>query len=122
MNNIQRIRLLLMKFSQAWVACLIAMGGGVSIYHMTVAAKTGFVSIVGVLATSYLPDAYRTPKSNIVFTFFTTFIGDIIVVPTHYGPIWMEAFVTGSIASVFAFLFCRFKEYRTRPSLTSNKY
>ena len=66
MSNIQRIKLALMKFSQAWVACLIAMAGGVSLYHMTVAAKTGCVSSVGVLATSYLPDAYRTPMFNIV--------------------------------------------------------
>ena len=111
MSTIQRIKLALMKFSQAWVACLIAMAGGVSLYHMTVAAKTGCVSSVGVLATSYLPDAYRTPKNNIVFTFFTTFIGDIIVVPTHYGPVWMEAFVTGLLASLFAFLFFRIKSF-----------
>ena len=111
MNTIQRIKLALMKFSQAWVACLIAMAGGVSIYHMTVAAKTGLVSSVGVVATSFLPDAYRTPKNNIVFTFFTTFIGDIIVVPTHYGPVWMEAFVTGALASLFAYLFFRIKSF-----------
>ena len=105
MTTIHRLKLALMKFSQAWVACLIAMAGGVSLYHMTVAAKTGFVSSVGVLATSYLPEAYRTPKSNIVFTFFTTFFGDILVVPTHYGPVWMEAVVTGLLASLFAYLF-----------------
>ena len=105
MRSIQRIKLALMKFSQAWVACLIAMGGGVSIYHMTVAAKTGFVSSVGVVATSYLPDAYRTQKSNIAFTFFTTFFGDILVVPTHYGPVWMEAVVTGLLATLFSWIF-----------------
>ena len=105
MRPITRAKLALMKFSQAWVACLIAMGGGVSLYHMTVAAKTGFVSSCGVMVTSYLPEAYRTPRSNIVFTFFTTFIGDIIVVPTHYGPVWAEAVVTGGIASLFAYLF-----------------
>ena len=81
------------------------MGGGVSLYHMTVAAKTGFVSSCGVMVTSYLPEAYRTPISNITFTFFTTFIGDILVVPTHYGPVWMEALVTGSLASLFAAMF-----------------
>ncbi len=111
MSTIQRIKLALMKFSQAWVSCLIAMAGGVSLYHMTVAAKTGLVSSVGVVATSYLPDAYRTPKSNIVFTFFTTFIGDIIIVPTHYGPVWMEAVVTGLLASLFSFLFFRIKSF-----------
>ena len=105
MRPIQRTKLAFMKFSQAWVACLIAMGGGVSIYHMTVAAKTGFVSSVGVVATSYLPDAYRTPRSNVVFTFFTTFFGDILVVPTHYGPVWMEAVVTGLLASLFSLIF-----------------
>ena len=105
MRPITRAKLTLMKFSQAWVACLIAMAGGVSLYHMTVAAKTGFVSSVGVVATSYLPDAYRTPKSNIVFTFFTTFFGDILVVPTHYGPVWMEAMLTGLLASLFAAMF-----------------
>ncbi len=111
MSTIQRIKLALMKFSQAWVACLIAMAGGVSLYHMTVAAKTGLVSSVGVVATSYLPEAYRTPRSNIVFTFFTTFFGDILVVPTHYGPVWMEAVVTGLLASLFAFLFFRIKSF-----------
>ena len=111
MSTVHRIKLALMKFSQAWVACLIAMAGGVSLYHMTVAAKTGLVSSVGVVATSYLPDAYRTPKNNIVFTFFTTFIGDIIVVPSHYGPVWMEAFVTGLLASLFAYLFFVVKSF-----------
>ena len=105
MRPITRVKLALMKFSQAWVACLIAMGGGVSLYHMTVAAKTGFVSSCGVMVTSYLPEAYRTPVSNITFTFFTTFIGDILVVPTHYGPVWMEALVTGALASLFATMF-----------------
>ena len=105
MRPIQRVKLALMKFSQAWVACLIAMAGGVSIYHMTVAAKTGLVSSVGVVATSYLPDSYRTVKNNMVFTFGTTFVGDIVVVPTHYGPVWMEAFVTGLLAAVFALMF-----------------
>ena len=78
------------------------MNGGISLYHATVAAKTGGVSAVGVLATSFLPNAYQNWKFNLVFTFGTTFVGDIIVVPTHYGPVWMEALVTGLLASAFA--------------------
>ncbi len=97
-----RFSLSTLKFCQAWLACILAMNGGISLYHATVAAKTGGVGAVGVLATSYLPDAYKTWKSNLVFTFGTTFVADIIAVPTHYGPVWMEATVTGLLASVFA--------------------
>ena len=97
-----RLSLSAIKFCQAWIACILAMNGGISIYHAIVAAKTGGVGAVGVLITSYLPEAYKNWRSNIVFTFGTTFVGDIIVVPTHYGPVWMEAFVTGLLASVFA--------------------
>ena len=100
MNN--RFSLTTLKFCQAWLACILAMNGGISLYHATVAAKTGGVGAVGVLATSYLPDAYKNWKSNLVFTFGTTFVGDVVVVPTHYGPVWMEALVTGLLASLFA--------------------
>ncbi len=84
------------------MACIIAMNGGLSIYHATVAAKTGLVSATGAWITTVVPGSYRDWKSNVVFTFFTTFIGDILVVPTHYGPVWMESLVTGLIASAFA--------------------
>ena len=97
-----RYTLSTLKFCQAWLACILAMNGGISLYHATVAAKTGGVGAVGVFVTSFLPNAYQNWKSNLVFTFGTTFVGDIIVVPTHYGPVWMEALLTGLIASLFA--------------------
>ena len=97
-----RLGLSTLKFCQAWFACILAMNGGLSLYHATVAAKTGGVSAVGVLATSFLPNAYQNWKFNLVFTFGTTFVGDVVVVPTHYGPVWMEALVTGLLASAFA--------------------
>jgi len=97
-----RYTLSTLKFCQAWMACILAMNGGISLYHATVAAKTGGVSAVGVFVTSFLPDAYQNWKFNLVFTFGTTFIGDIIVVPTHYGPVWMEALITGLLSSAFA--------------------
>ena len=99
-----RLKLSTIKFCQAWVACIIAMNGGISIYHATVAAKTGLVSATGAWITTVVPGSYRDWKSNVVFTFFTTFIGDILVVPTHYGPVWMEATVTGALASLFAIM------------------
>ena len=111
MRSIQRTKLAFIKFSQAWVACLITMAGGVSPYHMIVAAKTGLVGSVGVLATSFLPDAYRTTRSNMVFTFGTTFVGDIIVVPTHYGPVWMEATLTGLVAALFTLVFHHVRKF-----------
>ncbi len=114
MKNLDRGKLTLIKFCQAWLACIIAMNGGISLYHATVAAKTGGVGAIGVLATSYLPEAYRNWKSNLVFTFGTTFVGDIIVVPTHYGPVWMEAFVTGLLASVFSLMFFQIKRMYVR--------
>ena len=97
-----RYTLSTLKFCQAWLACILAMNGGISLYHATVAAKTGGVSAIGVFATSFLPSAYQNWKSNLVFTFGTTFVGDILVVPTHYGPVWMEALLTGLLASAFA--------------------
>lgn len=102
MRNFERVRLIILKFSQAWASCIICMGGGLSLYHATVAAKTGLVGGVGVLATSFLPGAYRNWKSNLALTFSTTFIGDIIVVPTHYGYFWTEALCTGIVACLFS--------------------
>ena len=97
-----RLKLTLIKFCQAWGACIIAMNGGISPYHAIVAAKTGAVGAVGTIATTYIPDSYRNWRSNLAFTFGTTFVGDIIVVPTHYGPVWMEAMATGLLASTLA--------------------
>ena len=76
-----RYTLSTLKFCQAWIACILAMNGGISLYHATVAAKTGGVGAVGVFITSFLPNAYQNWKSNLVFTFGTTFVGDIIIVP-----------------------------------------
>ena len=90
------------------------MNGGISLYHCSVAAKTGLVGGIGVLLTSYLPQSYSNLRSNLAFTFGTTFIGDIIVVPTHYGPVWMEAFVTGSIASLLALILFQTKRMYVR--------
>ena len=96
------VKLVSLKFTQAFWACIICMGGGISLYHMGVAAKTGLVGSAGVFLTSFLPDSYTNWRSNLTFTFFTTFIADIIIVPTHYGPVWMEALCTGLFASLFA--------------------
>ncbi len=98
------IKLVGIKFCQSFWACIFCMGGGISLYHIIVASKTGMVGAIGVFGTSFLPNAYVNWKSNLVFTFFTTFIGDIIIVPTHYGPVWMEALCTGMLASGFAAL------------------
>lgn len=99
-----RIKLVGIKFLQSFWACIFCMGGGISIYHITVASKTGLIGAIGVFGTSFLPESYSNWKSNITFTFFTTFIADIIIVPTHYGPIWMEALCTGILSSIFAAL------------------
>ena len=109
-----RLKLSTIKFCQAWMACIIAMNGGLSIYHATVAAKTGLVSATGAWITTIVPGSYRDWKSNVVFTFFTTFIGDILVVPTHYGPVWMEATVTGLLASLFAIMTIGVRHYYRR--------
>ena len=102
-----------MKFCQAWMACIIAMNGGISLYHATVAAKTGLVSATGAWITTIVPGSYKDWKSNVVFTFFTTFIGDILVVPTHYGPVWPEATVTGLLASLFAIMTIGVRHYHS---------
>ena len=85
-----KTKLLLLKFSQAWISCIICMGGGLSLYHATVAAKTGLVGAVGVYITSFT--IHIVIEKVIAFTFFTTFIGDI-----KYGPVWMEAYWWNSV-------------------------
>jgi len=104
-----KTKLLLLKFSQAWTSCIICMGGGLSLYHATVAAKTGLVGAMGVYVTSFIPNSYSNRNSNLAFTFFTTFIGDIIIVPTHYGPVWMEAFLTGVTAVLISLIMTMIK-------------
>ena len=111
---LSNIKLSALKFCQAWVACILAMNGGLSIYHATVAAKTGLVSATGVWLTTAVPGAYKNWKSNVAFTFFTTFLGDIFVVPTHYGPVWMEACLTGLLASMFAIMTIGTRHYFRR--------
>ena len=93
------------KFSESWLACLLTMVQGditaLTIKHAFVASKTGLI-----MATAYLISRLFTNKQSVyldvLLTGILTALADLIVHPTHFGPFYAEAVVTGVGAAFLA--------------------
>ena len=103
----ERLKLWLEKFGEAWTACALCMvQGDLSVFtlnHAITASKTGTLTGFAILVASFLP--WSSPMIGIWLTGLFTAIADIIVHPSHFGPEWMESVVTGFGAMMLAFLF-----------------
>lgn len=98
------------KFSQTWIACAVAMVQGdlsvLTVKHALIAAKTGIISafFIGLIAVVF----GRVNKWVMIWALgAATMVADLIIHPTHFGPVWMEALVTsiGAMALAIAFDF-----------------
>ena len=75
--------------------------------HFQVAAQTGALTAIAYYVTLML--GIRFPYMPVFLTGLFTAVADIIVHPTHFGPEWMEALVTGLGAMFLAFVYERVK-------------
>ena len=95
------------RFTEAWLSCLLVMVQGdvlaLTLKHSIVAAKTGLLAAIG-SAFCVLVIGRPTQTQNAIAIGAFTAIADYIVHPTHFGPHWAEAVVTGVGASVLALL------------------
>ncbi len=94
------------KFGEAWVPCMLAMTQGdlsvVTWKHVTVAYTVGIRTAIFYSFCVLLLGTIK-PAQSIVLTGFLTFIADLATHPTHFGPFWLEALVTGLGASAMCF-------------------
>ena len=94
----QSLQIWATKFSQAWTACMMAMVQGdvtkLSLDHAVTASKTGALAGIGfVLAISVCKN--KNKWVGVWLTGLVTMFADILIHPTHFGPSWAEATVTG---------------------------
>ena len=114
----EKVMIVAERFGQAWTACMVAMVQGdltvLSLYHAKIAAKTGIVTGVAMLVASFVP--WEEIRRNKWFTTFLvglfTTAADLWNHPTHFGPAWAEAAVTGVGAMILAVLYERVMERR----------
>jgi hypothetical protein len=106
---LKKVKLLVEKFTQAWTACMICMVQGdlasLTLSHAFTASKTGTLTGVAMVVASFLP--WDNKWIGIFLTGLFTMIADIIIHPTHFGPQWLEAVVTGFGAMILALIYSR---------------
>ena len=104
------------KFGEAWVPCMVAMTQGdlsvVSWSHVVTAYHTGIRAAIAYSVCCLLLKKVTAVRSAILIGFFT-FISDLVTHPTHFGPVWSEALVTGCGATAIALLVDNFRSRMT---------
>ena len=104
---LEKCKLWTQKFSEAWIACLLAMVQGdltvVSIQHAITAAKTGFLAGTAIVLTLVLIKKQNRWLTAWI-TGFLVMCADIVVHPTHFGEVWTEAAVTGIVAALIGLI------------------
>jgi len=100
------------KFGEAWLPCMVAMTQGdlsvVTWKHVVIAYTVGMRTAV-FYSTVLLFLSNPTRLQSVVLTGFLTFVADLATHPTHFGPFWMEAFVTGCGASAICLFVDKFR-------------
>lgn len=103
---------------------MVAMTQGnlsiISWHHVIVAYNTG---IKAAIAYSICCLFFKkvTPVNSAVFIGFFTFLADLITHPTHFGPSWLEALVTGCGASAIALLVESFRSRMIKSQSKKNE-
>lgn len=105
----QRVKLWLQKFGEAWTACLLCMVQGdlsvITLSHAVTAAKTGLGASTAIVVASLVGKAWMDGYRLVWLTGLFTALVDIMVHPTHFGHEWAEAVLTGVVAMALAFIF-----------------
>ena len=109
----QKVSLFTEKFGEAWLACLLAMVQGditvISWYHAFVASKTGALTGIAIVLTSFFK-RIDNMWGAACMTGVVTAIADIMIHPTHFGPEWAEAVVTGIGAGALCIIYHNFRK------------
>jgi len=95
------------KFGEAWLACLLTMVQGdisvLTLKHAYIASKTGTITALAFLIAA-LAFKKRSLYLDVLLTGTLTAVTDSMVHPTHFGPFYAEAVVTGIGAALLAVL------------------
>ena len=108
----KKLKLLAEKFSEAWTACMLCMVQGdltvISLHHAITASKTGIIAGIAVVIASYW-NRIDNKYGLIWATGVLTTLADFSIHPTHFGPEWAEAVVTGIGAAGLAWILSKRK-------------
>lgn len=102
-----KIKPLLENVSESTAACLVTMVQGnvlaIGLSHWLIASQTGIIA--GLVATAAIV-ATRTDKRWLVSVFLgvTTAVVDFFMHPGSFGPVFMEAVVTGAGAALLSYV------------------
>ena len=109
-----KLKLLAEKFSEAWTACMLCMVQGdltvLTLNHAYTASKTGIIAGIAIVLASYW-NKVNNKYGLIWLTGVLTTFADLIIHPTHFGPAWAEAVVTGFAAAFLAWVLSK-KNYK----------
>lgn len=101
----EKFKLALQKFGEAWTACSIMMVQGdftvFTIKHGLTAAKTGSIAAILLVFTSY----FVALQNRFVMAWMTgvmVSLADIVIHQTHFGMHWHEAVLTGLGAAMLS--------------------
>ncbi len=101
------------KFSEAFTACGLAMVQGditiLSLGHVGVASKVGFITGLACVIASFIKWNYK--YLSLFLTGLFTMIADYLIHHSHYSGQYTEAILTGFCAMFIAYLFE--KQYKT---------
>jgi len=104
---VNKLKLWATKFGEAWTACMMVMVQGdvtvLTINHAITASKTGALAGLGFVAAVHICKN-KNKWVGVWMTGMATMLADLIVHPTHFGPSWTEALVTGIGAAALCYL------------------
>jgi len=104
---VNKLRLFVEKFGEAWTACMLMMVQGdvtvLTLNHALTASKTGVITGVSFVITSLFA-SINNKWANAWLTGLLTMVADIVAHPTHFGPQWLEASCTGLGAAILCYL------------------
>ena len=103
----EKLKLLAEKFGEAWTACMVCMVQGdltvLTLNHAYTASETGIIAGTAIVISSYW-DKVNHKYGLIWMTGILTAMADFIVHPTHFGPDWAEAVITGIGSGLLAWV------------------
>lgn len=104
----KKLKLLIEKFGQSYLACLFAMVQGdlgvLTLGHFIVAGRTGIITGFAYMITSY-SKFIRSDFTAIWLTGLFTILADRISHPSHFGGAHRESILTGIIAMIMALIY-----------------
>ena len=103
----QKIKLFLTPFCKATPACLLVMVQGniwlATIGHLQKAVETGLITGLGVLIFSLFTHRWFSNRYAVAgITGGMCFVADLLVHPSHFGGVSIEAIVTGAFTGLIS--------------------